>query len=95
MIVGRAAARFMLPLLRWDIPPKNPKNTSMRLWTREVTAKHNSCALWQILLPNVFGFDENFGTVDDTLAMERLPPAYGDRQNRGRKNSALFDGNRF
>ncbi len=78
MVVGTSGGSMYAALIAMGIAPEQAADLSARLWTRDVTAKHNRRALWQILLPNVFGFDENFGTVDDTLVMQRLRAAYGD-----------------
>lgn len=78
MVVGASGGAIYAALIAMGIAPEQAADMSARLWTRDVTAKHNRRALWQILLPNVFGFDENFGTVDDTLVMQRLRDAYGD-----------------
>lgn len=48
------------------------------LWTREVTSRRRRRAWLEILLPKLFGFDERFGMLDDTLAMRRLRAAFGD-----------------
>lgn len=80
MVVGTSGGSIYAALIALGHSPQEAQEMSMRLWTREVTAKHNTRALWQILLPNVFGFDENFGTVDDTLVMERFRAAYGDKK---------------
>src|SRR5436190_21664042 len=72
MVVGCSGGAIYAALIALGHSPEESGKLSMRLWTREVTAKHNTRSLWQILLPNVFGFDESFGTVDDTLVMERF-----------------------
>ena len=78
MVVGCSGGAIYAALIALGHSPEKSREVSMRLWTREVTAKHNTRSLWQILMPGVFGFDETFGTVDDTLVMERLRAAYGD-----------------
>lgn len=80
MVVGASGGAIYAALIAMGLEPDQAADLSSHLWTREVTAKHNRRALWQILLPNVFGFDENFGTVDDTLVMERLRAAYGENK---------------
>ncbi len=80
MVVGTSGGALYAALIALGHSPQESQELSMRLWTREVTAKHSRRALWQILLPNVFGFDQNFGTVDDTLALERFRAAYGERK---------------
>jgi NTE family protein len=78
MVVGTSGGSIYAALIALGISPEQAADMSGKLWTREVTAKHNRRALWQILLPNVFGFDQHFGTVDDTLVMQRLRAAFGD-----------------
>ncbi len=78
MVVGTSGGSMYAASLAMGMSPERAAELSANLWTREVTAKHNGRALWQILLPNVFGFDENFGTVDDALVMQRLRAAFGD-----------------
>ncbi len=80
MVVGCSGGALYAALIALGHSPEQAQEMSMRLWTREVTAKHNRRSLWQILLPNVFGFDEHFGTVDDTLVMERFRAAYGEKK---------------
>lgn len=80
MVVGTSGGAIYAALIALGHSPQESQEMSMRLWTREVTAGRNRRALWQILLPNVFGFDENFGTVDDTLSLERFRTAYGDKK---------------
>jgi NTE family protein len=80
LIVGCSGGSMYAALMAEDYPPEQIAGISMRLWTRDVTAKRLPRALWQILLPNVFGFDESFGMVDDARVMERFYAAYGDRK---------------
>ena len=80
MVVGTSGGALYAALIALGHSPQESQEMSMRLWTREVTAKHSRRSLWQILLPKVFGFNENFGTVDDTLVFERFRAAYGDRK---------------
>jgi len=78
MVVGCSGGAIYAALIALGHSPEVSQELSMRLWTRQVTAKHNTRSLWQILLPNLFGFDEMFGTVDDTLVMERFRAAFGE-----------------
>lgn len=80
MVVGTSGGALYAAMIALGLAPQQAQETSMRLWTHQVTGKHNRRSLWQILLPNAFGFDENFGTVDDTLVMERLRAAYGEKR---------------
>jgi len=78
MMVGAGVGVIYAALLALGLAPEQMADMGAQLWSHALTAKHKRRALWQILLPNVFGFDENFGTVDDTLLWERLRAAYGD-----------------
>lgn len=80
MVVGTSGGAMYAALIALGHSPEQAQELSMRLWTREVTAKHNTRSLWQILLPNVFGFDETFGTVDDAVVMNRFRTIYGERK---------------
>jgi NTE family protein len=60
----------------FDIPTAERK--TRELWTKEITAKRNTRALLRAVLPQVFGFDERFGLVDDRKVLERLRAAFGD-----------------
>jgi len=78
MIVGCSGGSIYAAMIALGLPPEKIAERSAQLWTREVTARRNGRSLWQILLPDMFGFDESFGTVDDTLVMQRLRAAFGD-----------------
>jgi NTE family protein len=80
MVVGCSGGGLYAAFIALGHSPEESRELSMRLWTRDVTAKHNSRAPWQIMLPRLFRFDENFGTVDDALVMERFRAAFGDRK---------------
>lgn len=80
MVVGCSGGSIYAALIALDYPPDRIAELTAQLWTREITQKHRRRALWQILLPGVFGFDEHYGMVDDTLAMQRLSAAYGDKR---------------
>jgi NTE family protein len=60
----------------WDMPTAERK--TRELWTKEITQKRNTRALLSAMLPQVFGFDEGFGLVDDRKVLERLRLAFGD-----------------
>lgn len=78
MIVGCSGGSIYAALIALGHSPDKIAEITANLWTRDVTARRNGRSLWQILLPNVFGFDESFGTVDDAVVMERLRAAFGD-----------------
>jgi NTE family protein len=80
MVVGCSGGALYAAFIALGHSPEESQEMSMRLWTRDVTAKHNSRSLWQILMPRLFGFNDHFGTVDDTLVMERFRAAFGDQK---------------
>jgi len=80
MVVGCSGGALYAASIALGHSSEESRELSMRLWTREVTARRNSRSLWQILIPKLFGFNETFGTVDDTLVMERFQAAFGDRK---------------
>jgi len=49
--------------LGWSVEKATEK--TIRLWTREVTAKRNKKAILQLALPRLFKFDETFALIDD------------------------------
>lgn len=77
-VVGCSGGSIYAALIAQGRSPDETAEISMKLWTHAVTAKHKSRALWQILLPKQFGFNDYFGMVDDTLANTRLRDAFGD-----------------
>jgi NTE family protein len=53
--------------------------TTRQLWTRELTARRNRRAVFQVAFPKLFGFSDRFGLIDDRLIRRRLEDAYGER----------------
>jgi NTE family protein len=62
--------------LGWPVERATKK--TLRLWTREVTAKRNTKAILQLALPRVFKFDESFGLVDDGVFNRNLHEGFED-----------------
>ena len=64
---------------RWHsaIYPREVEQKSRSLWTREITSQRNPRAALSALMPKLFGFDERFGLIKDTLINQRLRAAYG------------------
>jgi NTE family protein len=62
--------------LGWSIE-KAVQNT-LKLWTKDVTAKRNRKAILQLAFPKLFSFDESFGLIDDQRINRRLKEAYGN-----------------
>jgi NTE family protein len=60
----------------WDVDDAERKTRT--LWTKDLTRRRNTRALLRAILPGVFGFDEQFGLVDDRRILARLEEAFGD-----------------
>ena len=60
----------------WDVDEAERKTRA--LWTKDLTRRRNTRALLRAILPCVFGFDEQFGLVDDRRILARLEEAFGD-----------------
>jgi len=78
MVVGCSGGSIYAALiaLGWSI--ERATETTIRMWTREVTARRNRKAILQLALPKLFGFDERFGLIDDSLINRRLRDGYGE-----------------
>jgi len=60
----------------WDVDEAERKTRT--LWTKELTRRRNTRALLRAVLPGIFGFDEQFGLVDDRRILARLEEAFGE-----------------
>lgn len=78
MVVGCSGGSIYAASIALGHAPDAIAEMTRRFWTRDVTASRNSRALLQILMPQVFGFDERYGMVDDRKALARLREAFGD-----------------
>jgi NTE family protein len=56
--------------LGWSV--ERATEITLRLWTREITAKRNNKAIFQLALPRLFKFDESFALVDDGVFNHNL-----------------------
>ncbi|MEP7200252.1 MAG: patatin-like phospholipase family protein [Chloroflexota bacterium] len=79
MVVGCSGGSMYAALMALGDEPQTIAEITSRLWTREVTSHRNVKALLSVALPQVFGFDERFGLVDDKRVMQRLREAFGER----------------
>lgn len=62
--------------LGWSVERATEK--TLQLWTREVTAKRNNKAIFQLALPRLFKFDESFALVDDGVFNHNLRAGFED-----------------
>ncbi len=77
MVVGCSGGAIYASLIALGWPVERATEATLRLWTKEVTAKRNPRALFQLLLPWIFKFDETFGMIDDRIIVHRLKEAFG------------------
>lgn len=77
MIVGCSGGSLYAALIALGHDVETSEAMTRRLWTRELTSRHNRRSLLSVFLPRLFGFDENFGMVNDALILKRLKEAFG------------------
>jgi NTE family protein len=80
MFVGCSGGSIYAATAALGFSTEQAREATLRLWTREVTARRRRRALLELLLPRSFGFSERFGMRDDRLVLERLRGAFGDRR---------------
>jgi NTE family protein len=78
LIVGCSAGAMFGALMACGHSAQAAVAVAARLWSPEVTRQRRWQAVPQMLMPGVFGFNEDFGLRDDTLVMQRLYEAFGD-----------------
>jgi len=76
MVVGCSGGAIYASLIALGWSLERATETTLRMWTSELTAKRNMRALLQVALPRLFKFDETFGLIDDTLVNRRLEEGY-------------------
>ena len=72
MVVGCSGGSIYASLIALDWSVERATEATLRMWTREVTAKRKMRAILQLALPFLFKFDESFGLIDDSLINRRL-----------------------
>ena len=67
LVVGCSGGAIYASLiaLGWSI--QKATNTTIKMWTREITSKRNTTAILQLVFPKFFKFDETFGLIDDKI----------------------------
>jgi len=78
LIVGCSGGSMYAALIALGHSAAASEEMTRRLWTREVTRRRHYLSFFRAVLPQVFGFTEQFGLVDDALILERLEVAFGD-----------------
>jgi NTE family protein len=72
MVVGCSGGSIYASLIALGWSMERATEATLRMWTREVTAKRNTRAILQLALPFLYKFDESFGLIDDGLINRRL-----------------------
>ena len=67
MVVGCSGGAIYASLIALGWSVERATEATLKMWTSDVTAKRNSRALLQVVLPRLFKFDETFGLIDDRL----------------------------
>ena len=76
MVVGCSGGAIYAALIALGWPVEKAIETTLRMWTREVTSRRSTKAMLQLVLPWIFKFDETFGLIDDSLINRRLRSGY-------------------
>jgi NTE family protein len=72
MVVGCSGGAIYAAMMAMGYDIATAEARTKQLWTKEITKKRNTRAILSAMLPQIFGFDERFGLVDDRLVLERL-----------------------
>ena len=72
MVVGCSGGAIYASLIALGWPGQRAIDTTLKMWTRDVTAKRNTRAILQLALPWIFKFDESFGLIDDRMINRRF-----------------------
>jgi NTE family protein len=76
MVVGCSGGAIYASLIALGWPVQRAIDTTLKMWTRDVTAKRSIRAILQLVLPWIFKFDESFGLIDDRLINRRFREGY-------------------
>ena len=79
MLVGCSGGSIYAALMALGIDAQTLTDMTRRLWTRDLTSKHSLRALASVVLPQLFGFNERFGLVDDTCMNALMAEVFGER----------------
>ncbi|MBI5880356.1 MAG: patatin-like phospholipase family protein [Chloroflexi bacterium] len=79
MLVGCSGGSIYAALMALGVDAQTLDDMTRRLWTRDLTAKHSLRALASVVLPQLFGFSERFGLVDDRRMNALMTEVFGER----------------
>lgn len=72
MVVGCSGGAIYASLIALGWSVERATESTLKMWTREVTARRNIRGILQLALPWIFKFDESFGLIDDRLINRSL-----------------------
>jgi len=78
MVVGCSGGAIYASLIALGWSVERATEATLKMWTRDLTAKRNRRALLQVALPGIFKFNETFGLIDDGLINRRLKEGFGE-----------------
>ena len=72
MVVGCSGGSIYASLIALGWSVERATESTLKMWTREVTGKRNMRGILQLVLPRIIKFNESFGLIDDSLINRRL-----------------------
>ena len=78
MVVGCSGGSIYAALIALGWSVERATESTLRMWTRDVTSRRNKRAILQLTLPWFFKCDETFGLIDDSLINRRLRDGFED-----------------
>lgn len=76
MVVGCSGGAIYASLIALGWSVERATESTLKMWTREVTSRRSVRSILQLALPWIFKFDESFGLIDDHLINRRLHEGY-------------------
>lgn len=76
MVVGCSGGSIYASLIALGWSVERATESTLKMWTSEVTSKRSTRAVLQLALPWLFKFDETFGLIDDSIINRRLRDGY-------------------
>jgi len=76
MVVGCSGGSIYASLIALGWSVDRATESTLKMWTSEVTAKRSTRSILQLVLPFIFKFDETFGLIDDSLINRRFKDGF-------------------
>jgi len=76
MVVGCSGGAIYASLIALGWSVQRATDTTLKMWTHDVTAKRSKRAILQLAIPWLFKFDETFGLIDDKTIKRRFQDGY-------------------